>query len=125
MADLIRLVQGDDLPGVLFTIRDSRKAAPGDILDRKDPDTWAPVSLDGCSVSAVVSLSGSFVGIESVSCQIADAASGKVLLSFFNSEFLSKIGDYSIEVSVLFPDGVQTVYDFLPLSVRERISYAP
>lgn len=124
MASVIKLVQGDDLPGISFVIKDSRKAAVGQELDGKDPSTWATVNLTGCSVTAVVSPTGVYTAIESLRCFISDAAAGQVLIDIKESVFVSTVGQYQIEVTVVFPEGMQTVYDMLQLDVRERISNA-
>lgn len=124
MATVIKLVQGDDLPGITFVVRDSQKAAVGQQLDRKDTSTWAVVNLTDCSVSALVSKVGTFTAVEPVDCFISNPASGEVLLVVKNSEFLNEVGEYQIEVSVNFPEGRQTVYDMLQLDVRERIKNA-
>ena len=125
MAAVIKLVQGDDLPGITFAIKDSRKAAAGQELDSRDPSTWAIVNLTDCAVSALVSKVGSSVAIESVDCFIANHLAGEVLVVVKNAKFLDVAGEYQVEVSVQFPEGQQTVYDLLPLDVRERIKNAP
>ena len=125
MSNIIKLVQGDDLPGITFVVRDSRAAAVGQELDRRDPSTWAIVNLTGCAVSALVSKVGSFEAVEPVSCFISVPAAGEVLLSVDTSTFLDEVGEYQVEVTVQFPEGRQTVYDLLVLDVRERIKNAP
>lgn len=124
MATVIKLVQGDDLPGITFVVRDSQRAAAGQELDRKDASTWAAVNLTNCSVSALVSKVGSFVAVEPVDCFISNAVAGDVLLVVKDSKFLDVVGEYQVEVSVLFPEGQQTVYDMILLDVRERIKNA-
>ena len=125
MGTVIKLVQGDDLPGITFVVKDSQKAAVGQELDRKDTSTWAAVDLTACSVSALVSKVGSFVAVEPVYCFISDAEAGEVLLVVKDSKFLDVVGEYQVEVTVLFPEGRQTVYDMIQLDVRERIKNAP
>lgn len=124
MASVIKLVQGDDLPGITFVVKDSQQAAAGQELDRKDTSTWAVVDLTDCAVSALVSKVGSFVAVEPVDCFISNAAAGEVLAVVNNSKFLDVVGQYQVEVSVKFPEGQQTVYDLLQLDVRERIKNA-
>ena len=77
MAATIRLVQGDDLPGVSFYIRDSNKGAAGQELDRKDPSTWAPVNLAGCSLRTAISPSGENRQIDTAIIAIVDAAASQ------------------------------------------------
>lgn len=121
MAETIKLVQSDDLPGITFTIRDAHKAAAGQELDKKDSDSWAPVNLTGCTVSALVSELDSTVSIESLPCFIARPIEGEVLVTIGEAVFLDKAGLYQIEVTVAFAEGRQTVYDMLKLDVRERV----
>lgn len=124
MATVIKLVQGDDLPGIMFVVKDSQKAAAGQELDRKDSSTWAVVSLVGCSISALVSKVGSFAAVDTVDCFISNAAIGEVLLVVKDSAFLDVAGEYQVEVTVKFPEGQHTVYDMIQLDVRERIKNA-
>ena len=122
MAATIRLVQGDDLPSVSFTIRDANRAAEGQELDKKDSDTWRPVDLTGAIVSAVVSDAGANVQKDVVAVHVLDAAAGEVILYFNDCVFVNKAGRYDCEVTVSFPIGRQTVYDMLSFDVRERIN---
>ncbi|MGL4614693.1 MAG: hypothetical protein ACRCVV_12510 [Shewanella sp.] len=124
MAAVIKLVQGDDLPGITFVVRDSQKAAAGQELDRRDPSTWAVVNLADCAVFALVSKVGSFTALESVDCFVSNAVSGEVLIVVKDCSFLDTVGEYQVEVSVKFPEGRQTVYDMIQLDVRERIKDA-
>lgn len=122
MASTIRLVQGDDLPGVSFTIRDANRAAEGQEWDKKDSDTWRPVDLTGATVSAVVSDAGVSVQIDVVAVQVLDAAAGEVVLYLNDCVFINKAGRYDCEVTVSFPMGQQTVYEMLSFDVRGRIN---
>lgn len=121
MAETIKLVQSDDLPGITLTIRDARKAVAGQELDKRDSATWAPVDLTGCSVAALVSEVGSAKAIESIPCFLSKPLVGEVLLTIRENTFLNISGQYQVELTVSFPDGKQTVYDLLILDVRERI----
>lgn len=122
MAATIRLVQGDDLPSVSFTIRDANRAAEGQELDKKDSDTWRPVDLTGAIVSAVVSDAGANTQIDVVVVHVFDAVAGEVVLYLNDCVFVNKAGRYDCEVTVSFPIGQQTVYDMLSFDVRERIN---
>ena len=122
MASTIRLVQGDDLPGVSLYIRDSNKAATGQELDRKDPSTWAPVNLTGSTMTAAVSPVGENRQIDTVFVVPVVAAEGKVLLHLDDCTFLEKPGQYDCEITVQFPAGQQTVYDRIIFDVKERIN---
>lgn len=125
MASTIRLVQGDDLPGVSLYIRDSNKAATGQELDRKDPSTWAPVNLTGAFLSTAVSELGVNQQIDTVVIALADAPNGKVIMHLDDSTFMNNVGQYDCEITVQFPAGRQTVYDRVIFDVKERINANP
>ena len=125
MASTIRLVQGDDLPGVSLYIRDSNKAATGQELDRKDPSTWAPVNLTGAFLSTAVSELGANKQTDTVVIAIADAPNGKVIMHLDDSSFMNKVGQYDCEITVQFPAGRPTVYDRVIFDVKERINANP
>ena len=50
----VKLVVGDTLPELNFTLKDSNTAATGKTLDEEDNTTWAPVNLTGGSVNYVL-----------------------------------------------------------------------
>lgn len=117
----VKLVQGDSLPGVKFTIRDSNTAASGQELDPKDPLTWAIVPLVGASVSATASYSGSTAILGQIPCVIASSPKGEVILNFKDTVVVAEEGDYDVEVTVEYAGGgSQTIYNFIEVSVRAR-----
>ena len=117
----VKLVQGDSLPGVKFTIRDSNTAASGQELDPKDPLTWAIVPLVGASVSATASYSGSTAILGQIPCVIASSPKGEVILNFKDTAVVAEEGDYDVEVTVEYAGGgSQTIYNFIEVSVRAR-----
>lgn len=121
MASVIKLVQGDDLPGVTVVIRDANKAAAGQELDKKDPETWAEVDLTGCTVRATVSASGANTKVDDIA--VFPDGGGALVLSLVDCTFMDVVGEYDCEIAIWFPGaGQQTVYDFIKFSVRERIN---
>jgi hypothetical protein len=122
MASVVRLVQGDDLPGVSLTIRDSNKAAAGQELDRRDTSTWAPVDLRNSSLFAVISRIGENRQIDTVFIAPQDPQNGVVILHLDDCTFLYEVGLYECEVTVRFDAGQQTVYDRVQFDVKERIN---
>ena len=117
----VKLVQGDSLPGVKFTIRDSNSAAAGQELDPKDPSTWAVVSLVGANVFATASYSGSTKIIGQIPCVVASSPEGEVILNFKDTAVVAEEGDYEVEVTVEYAGGgSQTIYNFIEVSVRAR-----
>lgn len=121
MSTTIKLVQGDDLPGVTMTIRDSNLAVEGSDLDRKDTSTWRPVDLTGSYLSALVTRVGESVGIDRPFVAPVDASKGKIVLHISDCTFMENPGEYECEITVAFGGGQQTVYDRLTFEVRERI----
>lgn len=116
----VKLVQGDSLPGVKFTIRDRNTPAAGQELDPKDSSTWLVVSLAGATVSATASVVGSTDILCPVTCVVASPVKGEVILSFKDSLVVDKAGEYEVEVTVDFAGSRQTVYNLIPVSVRAR-----
>lgn len=119
-SDTIKLVQGDNLPGIQFTIRNKNEARAGQYLDQKDPNTWAFVDLTGASVTATIREVGGSI-LDTVLLVVVNAVEGAVLLSMSATTFQNTDGVYELEATVNFDTaGRQTVYDFLRLDVRER-----
>lgn len=117
----VKLVQGDSLPGVKFTIRDSNTAASGQELDPKDPSTWAVVPLVGATVFATASYSGSTAILGQIPCVVASSPKGEVILNFKDTVVVAEEGDYDVEVTVEYAGGgSQTIYNFIEVSVRAR-----
>lgn len=117
----VKLVQGDSLPGVKFTIRDSNTAASGQELDPKDPSTWAVVPLVGATVFATASYSGSTAILGQIPCVVASSPKGEVILNFKDTIVVAEEGDYDVEVTVEYAGGgSQTIYNFIEVSVRAR-----
>lgn len=120
-SDTIKLVQGDNLPGIQFRIRNKKVGFEGQYLDEKDSNTWAYVDLSEASASASIREIGSDVIIDRVPLMLLDALTGSVILPLALTTFQSIEGSYELEATVSFTTlGQQTVYDFLRLNVRER-----
>ena len=49
-SDTLKLVAGDTLPELTFTLRDSNTAASGQTLDPNNSATWAPIDVTGATV---------------------------------------------------------------------------
>lgn len=123
MATVVRVVQGDDLPGITLAIRDSSRAAAGQELDARDEATWAPVDLTGCVASSAVSRLGENTKIDEAAVFIEPGVEGKVVVSLLDCTFLLEAGEYDCELTFNFPgSGQQTVYDRIRMSVKERIN---
>ena len=72
----IKLVVGDTLPVLNFTLKDSNTAASGATLDAEDSDTWAPINLTGGTVKLRIREVGSTTVSSTITCALVSAANG-------------------------------------------------
>lgn len=116
----IDLVQGDQLPEIELTLKDSNQAAAGLTLDTDDPSTFAALSLSGGSVRMRVRKVGQTALIDTLVGTITDAVAGKVTF-VFDSDTLSTTG--VLEGEIEFTDSgsrTQTVVDLIKFKVRSQ-----
>ena len=85
----IDLVQGDQLPEIEITLKDSNTAGDGLTLDPDDPTTFAPLNLAGGSVRMRVRQVGQTTLIDTILGTVTDASAGKVT---FDSDTLDTTG---------------------------------
>lgn len=121
-ATTINFVQGDDLPTITAYLRDKNTAKEGAILDPDNPDTWAPINLAQCTIRVQVREKGGYI-VDTFNAAIIDLALSRVLLSVpLDAKFPQVAGSYEAEITIKFPGGSQqTIYDLLPIKVRERL----
>jgi hypothetical protein len=116
----IDLVQGDQLPEIELTLKDSNQAAAGLTLDTDDPSTFAALSLSGGSVRMRVRKVGQTALIDTLVGTITDAVAGKVTF-VFDSDTLDTTG--VLEGEIEFTDSgsrTQTVVDLIKFKVRSQ-----
>lgn len=116
----IDLVQGDRLPEIEITLKDSNTAATGLILDPDDPATFESLNLSGGSVRMRVRQVGQTTLIATLIGTITDAAAGKVTF-VFDSDTLNSTG--VLEGEIEFTDSgsrTQTVVDLIKFKVRSQ-----
>ena len=116
----IDLVQGDQLPEIEMTLKDSNTAASGAILDPDDPITFAPLDLTGGSVRMRVRTVGQTALIDTLVGTVTDPTAGKVTF-VFDSDTLASSG--VLEGEIEFTDGAsrtQTVMDLIKFKVRSQ-----
>ena len=116
----IDLVQGDQLPEIELTLKDSNQAAAGLTLDTDDPSTFAALSLSGGSVRMRLRKVGQTALIDTLVGTITDAVAGKVTF-VFDSDTLSTTG--VLEGEIEFTDSgsrTQTVVDLIKFKVRSQ-----
>ena len=120
--DTIYVVQGDTLPEVRITLRDSNTAADGQTLDPDDDTTWAPIDLS----DATVRIKMRALGEDAVSATIVCGKEtpydeGKVFFQFTDGALDVEAGVYEGEIEISYSGGgVHTVYDMLRFNVREQ-----
>jgi hypothetical protein len=114
----LKLVTGDTLPELTFTLRDSQTAAPGKTLDNNDSTTWAPIDVTGSSVKLRLRELGSTTVKSTLNCTVTSGIEGKVATNFPTGT-LDTAGTFEGELEITFSSGgIQTVYDLIKLKVR-------
>jgi hypothetical protein len=116
----IDLVQGDQLPEIEITLKDSNTAASGQVLDIDDPTTFAALNLSGGSVRMRVRVVGQTGLVDTLIGIITAPTDGKVTF-LFDSDTLASSG--ILEGEVEFTDSAgrtQTVLDLIKFKVRSQ-----
>jgi len=114
----LKLVTGDTLPELTFTLKDSQTAASGKTLDENDSTTWAPINVSGASVKLRLRELGSTTVKSTLTCTVTDGSNGKVATDF-PAGTLDTAGTFEGELEITFSSGgIQTVYDLIKFKVR-------
>lgn len=114
----LKLVTGDTLPELTFTLKDSQTAASGKTLDENDSTTWAPINVSGASVKLRLRELGSTTVKNTLTCTVTDGSNGKVATDF-PAGTLDTAGTFEGELEVTFAGGgIQTVHDLIKFKVR-------
>ena len=117
-SDTIKLVTGDTLPELTFTLKDSNTAASGLSLDQNNSNTWAPINVTGATVKLRLRELGSTAVKSTLTCTVTNGASGKVATDF-PAGTLDTAGTFEGELELTFPNGgKQTVNDLIKFKVR-------
>jgi hypothetical protein len=118
-SDTIKLVVGDTLPELTFTLKDSNTAASGQTLDLENSDTWAPIDLSSGSVKLRIREVGQTTVLSTITATLSDPSNGKCTLIFPNGTWTSS-GTYEGELEFTKSDGnIQTVQDLIKFKVRD------
>ena len=116
----IDLVQGDQLPEIEITLKDSNTSPAGVVLDSDDPTTFAALDLTGGSVRMRVRTVGQTGLIDTLLGTVTAAADGKVTF-IFDSDTLASTGVLEGEIEFTDSGGrTQTVVDLIKLKVRSQ-----
>jgi hypothetical protein len=116
----IDLVQGDQLPEIEITLKDSNTAAAGAVLDTDDPATFAALDLTDGSVRMRVRAVGQTALIDTLVGTVTAPTDGKVTF-VFDSDTLASSGVLEAEIEFTDRDSrTQTVMDLLKFKVRSQ-----
>lgn len=118
----IDLVQGDDLPSIEITLRDSNKALNSNtVLDQGNPDTWAVLDLSAVThVKLKYRRMGSTHLIDTIPFVIENPPTdGKITLVWNLTSLDDGTGEYEGEIEILYSDGkFMTITDKMRFDVR-------
>ena len=115
----IKLVVGDTLPELNFTLKDSNTAAAGKTLDADDSTTWAAVNLSGSTVRFRIREVGSTSVLSTITGTVTSAANGQVTVAFPSGTWTTS-GTFEGEIEhTTSGGGVQTVQDLIKFQVRD------
>tara|TARA_R110002074_G_scaffold286463_1_gene458235 strand:+ start:237 stop:611 length:375 start_codon:yes stop_codon:yes gene_type:complete len=117
-SETLKLVTGDTLPELTFTLKNSHTAASGQTLDPNNSDTWAPINVTGATVKFRLRELGSTTVKSTLTCTITSGSAGTVTTNFPTGT-LDTAGTFEGEIEITFSNGgIQTVYDLIKLQVR-------
>ena len=115
----IKLVVGDTLPELNFTLKDSNTAAAGKTLDPDDSTTWAAVNLSGSTVRFRIREVGSTSVLSTITATVTSAANGQLTVAFPSGTWTTS-GTFEGEIEqTTSSGGIQTVQDLIKFQVRD------
>lgn len=118
-SNTIKLVVGDTLPELTFTLKDSNTAAAGQTLDAENDATWAPIDLSSGTVRFRIREVGQTTVLQTITASITDATGGECALTFPTGTWTAA-GTYEGELEFTKSNGqIQTVQDLVKFKVRD------
>ena len=115
----VKLVVGDTLPELNFTLKDSNTAAAGKTLDADDNTTWAAVDLSGSTVRFRIREVGSTSVLSTITATVTSAANGQLTVAFPSGTWTTS-GTFEGEIEhTTSGGGIQTVQDLIKFQVRD------
>ena len=118
-SDTIKLVVGDTLPELTFTLKDSNTAAAGQTLDVENDATWAPINLSGGSIKLRIREVGQTTVLKTITASITNASGGVCALVLPTGTWTTA-GTFEGELEFTKADGnIQTVQDLVKFKVRD------
>jgi len=122
--ETINLVQGDTLPQLNFTLRDSKTAIvtnPVTILDENDSSTWAIIDITNYTIHFKFRAVNSSTVLFTESLGITSASGGTCYMSWPADSLDVPAGMYEGELQLTDNNSkIQTVYDKLKFKVIEQ-----
>ena len=118
-ASTIKLVVGDTLPELNFTLKDSNAAASGSTLDPEDSTTWAPIDITGGTVRLRVREVGETTVLSTITMTLTTPSDGECKTIFPEGTW-SASGTFEGEIEFTKSGGgIQTVQDLVKFVVRD------
>jgi len=118
-SDTLKLVVGDTLPQLNFTLKDSNAAASGFTLDADDSTTWEAVNLTNGVVKLRIRKVGSTVITKTITATLTGPTNGQCAIQFPSGTW-TEAGTFEGELEyTTSSNGVQTVQDLVKFKVRE------
>ena len=118
-SNTVKLVVGDTLPELNFTLKDSNTAASGTTLDAENSATWAAIDLTNGTVKLRVRSVGTTLITATITATITSASTGACTLLFPSGTWTSA-GTYEGEIEFTKADGnIQTIQDLIKFKVRD------
>ena len=118
-ASTIKLVVGDTLPELNFTLKDSNTAASGQTLDAEDSSTWAPIDITNGTVKLRIREVGATRGASTITLTLTTPSSGECKTIFPTGTWTAS-GTFEGEIEFTKSGGgVQTVQDLVKFVVRD------
>jgi len=115
----IKLVVGDTLPELSFTLKDSNTAATGLTLDPEDSNTWSPIDVTGGTVKLRIREIGETTVLSTITMTLTAPSNGECK-TVFPTNTWTKSGTFEGEVEFTKSNGgVQTVHDLVKFVVRD------
>ena len=119
-SDTLKLVVGDTLPELTFTLKDSNAAASGFTLDADDSTTWEAVSLSNGVVKMRIRKVGSTVITKTITATLISGGSAGQCAINFPTGTWTEAGTFEGELEYTTSNGgIQTVQDLVKFKVRE------
>lgn len=117
---LFKLVRGDSLGEVQFTLKDSSKAAEGTTLDSTNSDTWAPVDVTNATMLLKIREENGVTIKTTIPVYASGLATEGNVFFHWTAEALDTAGMFTGEIEISYTDGrVMTVYKELRFQIRE------